>query len=130
MDARVNDADDRADDGLDQVLIALANPHRRAIVHLVGLQPWAVNQLATQRGLSLPAIHKHILILVDAGLVTRHKRGRTTYLTLGRLPLKRLQDWVDQFHTYWGSEQATYENYARHLGIDLDDTDPTTPDAG
>jgi DNA-binding transcriptional ArsR family regulator len=126
-------AHDDDDERLDEVLIALANPHRRDIVYLVGLQPWAVNQLATHRGLSLPAIHKHITILVHAGLVTRHKRGRTTYLTLGRQPLKRLQEWVGQFHTYWGSDQATYENYARHLGIDLGagaSTDATDPAAG
>ena len=121
MRSRSDGDGDETDGGLDRVLVALANPHRRDIVRLVGLQPWAVNQLATHRGLSLPAIHKHITILVDAGLVTRHKRGRTTYLTLSRGPLRRLQDWVGQFHTYWGSDQATYENYARHLGIHLDD---------
>jgi DNA-binding transcriptional ArsR family regulator len=114
---------DDTDDALDRVLVALANPHRRDIVHLVGLQPWAVSQLARRRGLSLPAIHKHIAVLVDAGLVTRHKRGRTTYLTLDRLPLKALQEWVGRFHTYWGSDHATYENYARHLGIDISGDD-------
>ena len=116
-----NDGPDGAMDGvLDRVLMALANPHRRDIVYLVGLQPRAVNQLASHRGLSLPAIHKHISILVDAGLVTRHKRGRTTYLTLNRRPLAHLQDWVGQFHTYWGADRATYDNYARHLGIHPD----------
>ncbi|WP_088314168.1 helix-turn-helix transcriptional regulator [Kineosporia sp. R_H_3] len=116
--------DDVSDDVLDGVLVALANPHRRDIVYLVGLQPRAVSELARHRGLSLPAIHKHISILVDAGLVVRHKRGRTTYLTLNRRPLAQLQDWVGQFHTYWGADRATYDNYARHLGIDAPDPDP------
>lgn len=118
------------DDALDRTLVALANPHRRDIVHLVGLQPWAVSRLAQRRALSLPAIHKHIAILVEAGLVTRHKRGRTTYLTLNRQPLKALQDWVGHFHTYWGSEQASYENYASHLGIDIADTGDDHTGAG
>ena len=113
--------DEGLDELLDGVLTALANPHRRDIVYLVGLQPRAVNQLARHRGLSLPAIHKHISILVDAGLVTRHKRGRTTYLTLNRRPLAHLQAWVGRFHTYWGADRATYDNYARHLGIDTRD---------
>lgn len=119
MDAGDDGRAQAGDDELDRLLEALANPHRRDIIFLVGLQPWAVNQLARRRGLSLPAIHKHITILVEAGLVTRHKRGRTTYLTLNRQPLARLQDWVGQFHTYWGSDHASYENYARHLGIDV-----------
>ena len=102
---------------LDRVLEALASPHRREIVYVLGLQPCAINQLAEMRGLSLPAIHKHIKVLENASLVSRRKRGRTTYLTLRRQPLQRLQDWVGQFHPYWGSDEATYENYDRHLGI-------------
>jgi len=115
------------DPDLDQVLEALDNPHRREIVYLLGLQPWAVSQLAQRRGLSLPAIHKHITILQDAGLVSRRKQGRTTYLTLNRQPLVLLQTWVGQFHPYWGSDDATYENYARHLESATPDDPPPPP---
>jgi DNA-binding transcriptional ArsR family regulator len=108
--------DERDDEALDRILAALANPHRRAIVYLLGLQPYAINQLAATRGLSLPAIHKHLTVLEDASLITRRKSGRTTYLTLKRKPLQRLQSWVGQFHPYWGSDDATYENYEQHLG--------------
>jgi DNA-binding transcriptional ArsR family regulator len=104
------------DDGaLDRVLEALANPHRRDIVRVLGLQPCAINQLARMRALSLPAIHKHLRVLEDAGLVSRRKQGRTTYVILHRAPLAMLQDWVGQFHPYWGSDDATYENYGQHL---------------
>ncbi|WP_181779362.1 ArsR/SmtB family transcription factor [Pseudonocardia pini] len=104
-------------DPLDRVLAALANPHRRAIVHSLGQQPHAIHQLAAMRELSLPAIHKHVEVLGSAGLVHRHKRGRTTFLTLERKALHQLQDWVGQFHPYWGSDEATYENYERYLGV-------------
>jgi DNA-binding transcriptional ArsR family regulator len=116
-------------DVLDQVLQALANPHRRDIVYVLGLQPCAVNQLAQLRGLSLPAIHKHIKVLENAGLVSRRKHGRTNYLTLNRQPLQLLQSWVSQFHLHWGSDVATYENYARHLGFDppAEQPEPPTP---
>ena len=121
----VEASDPALDRALDEVLEALANPHRRDIVYLLGLQPWAVNQLARIRGLSLPAIHKHLKILENAGLISRRKQGRTTYLTLDPRPLQLLQTWVGQFYPYWGGTQATYENYARHLGLELP-TDPTT----
>ena len=75
------DEDDAAA-ALDSVLEALANPHRREIVYALGLQPCAISQLARMRGLSLPAIHKHVKILENAGLVSRRKTGRTTYLIL------------------------------------------------
>jgi DNA-binding transcriptional ArsR family regulator len=121
-------SDPALDRALDEVLEALANPHRRDMVYLLGLQPWAVNQLARIRGLSLPAIHKHLKILENAGLVSRRKQGRTTYLTLDPRPLQLLQTWVGQFHPYWSSTQATYENYARHLGLEPP-TDPATDPA-
>ena len=122
--AQLDGAEDVA---LDRVLEALANPHRREIVYLLGLQPWAVNRLAHRRGLSLPAIHKHVKILEEAGLVARHKQGRTTFLTLRRQPLTVLQRWVGQFHPYWGADEASYENYARHLGLGPSEQPPQPP---
>lgn len=104
---------------LDSVLVALANPHRREIVYVLGLQPCAISQLARMRGLSLPAIHKHVKILENAGLVSRRKAGRTTYLILVPQRLRLLQDWAGQFRTWWGSDQASFENYHGYLGRDL-----------
>ena len=115
------------DDLLDQLLEALANPHRREIVYVLGLQPFAVHQLADLRGLSLPAIHKHLKVLENAGLISRRKQGRTNYLTLDPRPLALLQSWVNQFHPYWGSDVASYDNYARHLGFDPTKERPLPP---
>ena len=75
-------------DGLDVLFAALASRHRREIIYALALQPHTISQLAALRGLSLPAIHKHIAILEDAGLVTRRKAGRTTYLALDRASLR------------------------------------------
>lgn len=99
-----------------RVFEALANEHRREMIVSLSLQPRSISQLASMRGLSLPAIHKHVRVLEDAGLVLRKKTGRTTFLALSREPLRELQDWVDQFHPYWGSDRETLENYAQHLG--------------
>jgi DNA-binding transcriptional ArsR family regulator len=75
-------------------------------------------QSSARAGLSLPAIHKHIKVLENAGLVSRRKTGRTTYLTLNPRRLRLLQDWAGQFHTYWGSDEASFENYHGYLGTD------------
>ncbi len=68
------------------------------------------------RGLSLPAIHKHIKVLEKAGMITRKKIGRTNILTLNRESLRCLQDWLMQYHAYWGSDVETLGNYAQYLG--------------
>jgi DNA-binding transcriptional ArsR family regulator len=107
--------------GLDGVFAALAGRHRREILVALSLQPCAISRLAEMRGLSLPAIHKHIRALEEAGLVIRRKLGRTNVLALNRTPLRLLQEWVGQFHPYWGDERETLQNYARALGGDHPD---------
>ena len=103
---------------LDNVFEALANKHRREIIYFLSLQPCSISKLASMRNLSLPAIHKHIEILEKGGLIIRKKIGQTNFLTLNRAALRGLQDWVMQYHTYWGNEEATLENYVQYLGRD------------
>jgi len=113
-------------DDLDTVLAALANAHRRAIVHALGLQPYSISQLAEMRDLSLPAIHKHLAILENACLIRRRKTGRTTYLTLERRSLRSLQDWLAEFHAYWGTDAESLANYEEFLTGNPSGTTPTT----
>ena len=101
---------------LDNVFEALANKHRREIIYFLGLQPCSISQLASMRSLSLPAIHKHIKLLEKADLILRKKIGRTNFLRLKRESLRGIQDWLNQYHTYWGSNEETLENYAQYLG--------------
>ncbi len=64
-----------------------------------------------EQGSSLPAIHRHVVALEEAGLVERRKSGRTTYLALTRAGMLTVQRWLDQFHAFWGTPQETLENY-------------------
>jgi DNA-binding transcriptional ArsR family regulator len=102
-------------DGLDGAFAALANPHRREMVRLLGLHPHSISGLAALRGLSLPAINKHVRLLEEAGIVQRRKHGRTTFLTLDRTTILTLQAWFSQFHAYWGTDKESLENYAPYL---------------
>ena len=90
---------------LDHGFEALANKHRREIIYALSLQP---------------AIHKHIKILEKANMIIRRKVGRTNYLSLNRESLRSVQDWLMQFHAYWGSDEETLENYAQYLGKEND----------
>lgn len=103
---------------LSRVFDALANEHRREIVLLLALQPRSISQLAELRGLSLPAIHKHVRVLEDAAMVKRRKLGRTNFLALEREPLIRLQTWTGQFQAWWGTDGETLENYTEYLRQD------------
>jgi DNA-binding transcriptional ArsR family regulator len=111
-------------DALDDLFAALASRHRREIIYALSLQPQSISQLAELRGLSLPAIHKHIAILEDAGMVRRRKIGRTNFLALERQSLRALQYWLAEYHAYWGTEDESLENYEEYLK----QGQPTTPE--
>ena len=100
-----------APDDLDRLFAALANRHRREMVRLLSLQPYSISRVAGLRGLSLPAMNKHVGILEEAGLVRRRKLGRTTFLAFDRTAMRSLQAWRGEFHAYWGTEKETLDNY-------------------
>lgn len=106
------------DEQLDRVFAALANRHRREMVQLLALHPHSISQLADARGLSLPAMNKHVGVLEEAGIVQRRKFGRTTFLAIDRSALLSLQDWLAQYHAYWGTDSETLENYEAFLTRD------------
>ena len=100
---------------LDDIFDALANKHRRNIVHHLSLQPATISELADKQQLSLPAIHKHIRALEHAHLLIRKKNGRCNFLALDRTALLGLRDWIMQFNAHWGNNEETLENYIVEL---------------
>ncbi len=110
---------------LDDVFEALAHKHRREIIEILSLQPCSISQLAAQRNLSLPAIHKHIYILEKGGLIVRKKIGQSNYLSLSKKGLRGLQDWLMRFQTHWGNDQETLENYNNYLTKDSNTKEKT-----
>ena len=100
---------------LDDILGALANQKRRAIIHELSLQPSTVGQLARLNELSLPAIHKHIRTLENARLIIRKKAGRTNFVVLDGSTFGLAQSWISQYHVAWGNPQATLDNYVSRM---------------
>lgn len=96
---------------LDLIFSALAHPKRRAMVYELALTPATVGQLASAQELTLPAMNKHVRVLVEAGLVLHKKAGRTNFLALRRQGLREAQAWLGQYRPDWGNDEETLENY-------------------
>jgi DNA-binding transcriptional ArsR family regulator len=90
---------------------ALTNRHRRQIVYLLAFQPAPIQQLAGRFGISLTAIHRHVRVLEDAELVRRRKSGRVNFVAINRAAMLRVQEWAQQYHASWGSDEDTLKNY-------------------
>ena len=72
-------------DGLARSLKALADPARLRIISMVAAHEGAeacVCDLIEPLGLSQPTVSHHLKVLVDAGFLTRSKRGTWAYFAL------------------------------------------------
>ena len=67
---------------LDQVLSAVCDPTRRAILQRLSHGPARVTDVAEPLPMSLAAVSKHVRVLEDAGLVRRERQGREHLLHL------------------------------------------------
>jgi DNA-binding transcriptional ArsR family regulator len=86
---------------LDGVFGALSDPTRRAIVARLATGETPLGELAAPFDMSLPAVSKHVRVLVAAGLVAQEKRGRTRYCRLEREPLLQAGGWIASYGDFW-----------------------------
>ena len=86
---------------LDRTFSALSDPTRRASIARLTQQSLSVSELARPLPMSLPAVMKHLDVLADAGLVSRHKSGRTVACELNTAPMQAAMDWLELHQRFW-----------------------------
>jgi DNA-binding transcriptional ArsR family regulator len=86
---------------LDQTLIALADPTRRAILRRLSRGEARVTELAQPFAMSLNAVSKHIRMLERARLVRRRRAGREHLLSFNPQPLDEAAAWIDSQRAAW-----------------------------
>ena len=80
---------------LDQTLIALADPTRRAILQRLSRGEARVTELAKPFAVSLTSVAKHIRMLERAQLVKRRRAGREHILSFNPRPLAEAAAWIE-----------------------------------
>jgi DNA-binding transcriptional ArsR family regulator len=86
---------------LDQTLLALADPTRRAILQRLSQGEARVTELAQPFSMSLNAVSKHIFVLERAGLVRRRRAGREHRLSFNPKPLGAPANWIERQRSFW-----------------------------
>lgn len=100
------------DDRLDRVFRALADPGRRMIVNTLASGPVSLGDLVRPLKMSLPAVHQHVGVLADAGLVSTTKVGRKRMCRLEDEALRQAQTWLEERRLGW---KRKLDNLERHL---------------
>ncbi|MEM9059356.1 MAG: metalloregulator ArsR/SmtB family transcription factor [Pseudomonadota bacterium] len=96
---------------LDSTLGALADPTRRAIVQRLLESDATLSELAEPHDMSLPAVMKHVGKLVDAGLISREKKGRVVTCSLNVDPLDDAQRWLNEMLDFWNQRFDALDAY-------------------
>jgi DNA-binding transcriptional ArsR family regulator len=86
---------------LDRAFGALSDPTRRAILARLAEGDAGVLDVAAPFPMSQPAITKHLGVLEQAGLISRHRLARRRMCHLEPLRLKQLSDWVGSYREFW-----------------------------
>ncbi len=97
------------------VFQAIADPNRRAIIHLIAQKKMTLNGVAEHFDVSRPAVSKHIKILTECGLITIEQSGRERYCEARLEKLNEVSDWVEQYKKFWTTKLDALELYLNEL---------------
>jgi DNA-binding transcriptional ArsR family regulator len=89
------------EDQLDRAFMALADPTRRAILSRLADGEAGVLELGAPFAMSQPAITKHLKVLENAGLITRHQHAQRRLSRLEPQRIKQVSDWIGTYREYW-----------------------------
>jgi DNA-binding transcriptional ArsR family regulator len=90
-------------DQLSMTFAALADPTRRAMLAHLTRGEASVSELARPflKGMSLPAVTKHLKVLERAHLITKTRTAQWRPCKLNGEAFKDVSDWVEIYRPYW-----------------------------
>jgi DNA-binding transcriptional ArsR family regulator len=88
-------------DQVDRVFHALADGTRRDIVLRTLQQDLSVSALARSYPMSFAAVQKHVTVLAEAGLVTKHRSGREQLVRGSAEQLRAATRALDALESMW-----------------------------
>ena len=104
-----------AADHLTETFAALADPTRRAILARLSRGEASVTELAEPFDMSLPAISKHLNVLVRAGLISRGREAQWRPCSLKAARLKEAADWIEHYRRFWEESFDRLDEYLRDI---------------
>lgn len=90
----------------DKLFHALADATRRDIVRTVLVSEQSVSALARRYPMSFAAVHKHVSVLEEAGLVSKHRRGRESLVTGAIDAVRDARGALDALEQLWRDRVA------------------------
>jgi DNA-binding transcriptional ArsR family regulator len=83
---------------------ALAEPHRRHIIELVGRGERTAGDIVDALAISQPGVSKHLRILREAGLVSVRKDAQRRLYRLEPEKLAEIDAWLAPYRKFWSGK--------------------------
>jgi DNA-binding transcriptional ArsR family regulator len=99
----------------DRLFFALSDATRRDIVMQTLDRDRSVSELGRLYPISLTAVQKHVEVLVDAGLVSKHRRGREQLVHGEVNQLRRARELLDELETVWQARLERFEDVLNEI---------------
>jgi DNA-binding transcriptional ArsR family regulator len=93
--------DELAEEEVDELFHALADPTRRDILRRCATSEPSVSRLAHAYPMSFAAVQKHVAVMERAGLVTKERRGREQLVRTDAEAVGRVRQVLDELETTW-----------------------------
>lgn len=97
---------------VDRTFAALADPHRRRAVELLGERPLRAGDLAEALGLPAPAMSRHLRALKEAGLIAETHPAfdaRVRIYSLKEGAMADLKRWLAETEALWTTQLAAFK---------------------
>lgn len=92
------------DQDLDSIFAALSNTSRRKIMGLIATEPKTVGEIADEFQMSLNGVSKHLMVLENAKLLIRVRKGRSHYCRMNPKPLAAAAEFIAFYQQFWDSK--------------------------
>src|SRR2546428_7967203 len=96
---------------MESAFAILAEPNRRALLHLLASSERSVGELERQLRMPQPSVSKHLRVLREAGFVESRVDAQRRVYRLRPEPLMELDSWLAPFRRFW----LTHVDALEHL---------------
>ncbi|HTP40108.1 MAG TPA: metalloregulator ArsR/SmtB family transcription factor [Steroidobacteraceae bacterium] len=97
---------------MESTFTIIAEPSRRAILHLLAASESSVGEIGRRLRLPQPSVSKHLRVLREAGFVQARGEAQRRFYRLRPEPLRELDAWLAPFRRHWSAHVDALE---RHL---------------
>ena len=71
----------------------------------------SVGEIAQQYDLTFAAVSKHLKVLEEAALITKHRQGKKILVQLLPYAFKEASDYINYYQSFWEEKLDSLEKY-------------------